>query len=306
MRILVTGGAGFIASHVTDAYLAAGHQVAVVDNLFHGKREQVPAGAEFFELDIREPSFEDAFESFKPDIVNHHAAQISVRESVNNPSEDASVNILGSIKLIELVIKYKVRKVLFASTGGALYGEQEVYPAPESHPTWPVSPYGAAKLTVEKYLNVFRFIHGLNYVALRYSNVYGPRQDPHGEAGVVAIFAASMWQGKTPTINGTGKQTRDYVFVKDVARANLLALDEKVQGHINIATGIETDVNGIFHHLRESIGADVQEVHGPAMPGEQLRSVLDTSLAKQLMDWQPRVSLKEGMQETAQYFQGRG
>jgi len=305
MRILVTGGAGFIGSHVADLLAGSGHEVAVVDNLSRGKKENVPAKARLYIQDLRAPGLDQVFAEFRPEVVDHHAAQISVRESVANPIFDAEVNILGSLRLLELAVKHRVKKFIFASTGGAVYGEQDYFPADEKHPTRPLSPYAVSKLAVEKYLFFFRQTHGLPYVALRYSNVYGPRQDPFGEAGVVAIFCEKLWRGETPTINGAGEQTRDFVYVGDVARANLLALDEKVAGEINIATGVETSVNTVFRTLREVTGAKVEERHGPPMPGEQLRSVLDPRLAKQKLGWEPTFSLKDGLLLTADFFRPR-
>jgi UDP-glucose 4-epimerase len=306
MRILLTGGAGFIGSHVADLLAGSGYEVAVVDNLSRGRKEKVPGKARLFVRDLRDPGLEEVFSEFRPEIVDHHAAQISVRDSVADPVFDAEVNILGSLKLLELAVKHRVKKFIFASTGGAVYGEQDYFPADEKHPTRPLSPYAIAKLAVEKYLFFYRATHGLPYVALRYSNVYGPRQDPYGEAGVVAIFCAKLWRGETPVINGAGEQTRDFVYVGDVARANLLALDEKVAGEINIATGVETSINTVFRTLREATGAKVEERHGPPMPGEQMRSVLDPGLAQQALGWEPRCSLKDGLLLTADFFRPRG
>ena len=302
MRILVTGGAGFIASHVADLYLGAGHEVAILDNLSRGKKANVPARARQFILDLRDPGVAEVFESFRPEVVNHHAAQVSVRESVADPIYDAEVNVLGSVRLLELAVRHRVKKFIFASTGGAIYGEQDYFPADEKHPNRPLSPYAIAKLAVEKYLFFYKQTHGLSYVALRYANVYGPRQDPFGEAGVVAIFCEKLWRGETPVINGAGEQTRDFVYVADLARASLAALDETVQGEINVATGIETSVNQVFHILREATGAKVAEKHGPAKPGEQLRSVLDARLAAKVLGWKPEISIAQGLRLTADYF----
>lgn len=302
MRILVTGGAGFIGSHVADLLVGSGHEVAVVDNLSRGKKSNVPARARLYVQDLRRPGLEKVFAEFRPELVNHHAAQISVRDSVADPLGDAEVNILGSLRLLELSVKHRVKKFIFASTGGAVYGEQDYFPADEKHPTRPLSPYAISKLAVEKYLFFYRQTHRLPYAALRYSNVYGPRQDPFGEAGVVAIFCEKLWRGETPVINGSGEQTRDFVFAGDVARANLLALSDQVQGEINIATGVETSVNTVFRTLREAIGAKVEERHGPPMPGEQMRSVLDARLAKQVLGWQPSTPISDGLALTADFF----
>jgi UDP-glucose 4-epimerase len=303
MRILVTGGAGFIASHIVDAYLAHGHRVSVVDNLSRGKIEQVNKRARFFKADIRDQArMEKIFRTFKPEIVNHHAAQIDLRKSVADPAMDAGVNILGSLILLELARKHRVKKFIFASTGGALYGEQDYFPADENHPIRPLSPYGIAKRAVELYLFYYQAVHGMNYVSLRYSNVYGPRQDPFGEAGVVAIFAEKLWRNLQPVINGDGRQTRDYVYVGDVVEANLLALKRGLSGPFNIGTGKETSVNQIFNALKKITGAELKPLHGPAKKGEQRRSVLDSSLARKLMGWKPKVSLTEGISLTAEFF----
>jgi len=303
MRILVTGGAGFIASHIVDAYLAHGHRVSVVDNLSRGKIEQVNKRARFLKADIRDQArMEKIFRTFKPEIVNHHAAQIDLRKSVADPAMDAGVNILGSLILLELARKHRVKKFIFASTGGALYGEQDYFPADENHPIRPLSPYGIAKRAVELYLFYYQAVHGMNYVSLRYSNVYGPRQDPFGEAGVVAIFAEKLWRNLQPVINGDGRQTRDYVYVGDVVEANLLALKRGLSGPFNIGTGKETSVNQIFNALKKITGAELKPLHGPAKKGEQRRSVLDSSLARKLMGWKPKVSLTEGISLTAEFF----
>jgi len=303
MRILVTGGAGFIASHITDAYLAAGHKLAVVDDLSRGKLEQVNGKARFFKADVRDKArLEKVFRSFRPEIVNHHAAQIDLRKSVADPAMDAMINIIGSVNVLELALKSRAKKVIFASTGGALYGEQDYFPADEDHPIRPLSPYGIAKRAVELYLFYYRAVHGLDYVSLRYSNVYGPRQDPRGEAGVVAIFAQKLWSKAAPTINGSGRQTRDYVFVGDVVAANLAALKRGVSGPFNIGTGKETTVNEIFSVLNKKIGAKAKPVHGPAKKGEQKRSVLDNRLARKVLGWKPKVNLAAGLRLTAQSF----
>ncbi|HEX2182852.1 MAG TPA: NAD-dependent epimerase/dehydratase family protein [Rubrobacteraceae bacterium] len=223
MRVLVTGGAGFIGSHVADLLLARGHEVAIADDLSRGRRANVPEGAAFYEADVRSGCGE-VFRGFGPEAVCHQAAQVDVRRSVAEPDLDADVNILGTIRLLENCVRYGVGRFVFASTGGAIYGEQRVFPAPEDHPEYPLSPYGVSKLAAERYLRFYQAHHGLPCVALRYANVYGPRQDPHGEAGVVAIFASRLAAGERCTINGSGEQTRDYVYAGDVARANLLAL----------------------------------------------------------------------------------
>ncbi|MFO7768691.1 MAG: NAD-dependent epimerase/dehydratase family protein, partial [bacterium] len=252
LRILVTGGAGFIGSHVTDAFIARGHAVAVLDDLSTGDPALIHPGAEFFEGDIRDAErVEDVFRSFRPDVLDHHAAQMDVRRSVADPRFDAEVNILGSLTLLDACVRHGTGRVIFASTGGAIYGEQERFPADEGHPADPVSPYGAAKLAAEKYLNVYHTLHGLSYAALRYGNVYGPRQNPFGEAGVVAIFTHMLLEGEEPVINGDGLQTRDYVYVGDVVAANLAALEGTGSLVVNIGTGRETTVVDIYRGVVE-------------------------------------------------------
>lgn len=302
MKILLTGGAGFIGSHIADAYVEAGHEVLVIDNLSSGKKENVPAPARFVLCDIESDTAEEAVRTFRPEVVNHHAAQINVRASVADPRFDAEVNILGTIRLLEACRKYSVRKFLFASSGGAGYGEQEVFPADENHPVRPVSPYGVAKIAAELYLHFYRIQYGLDYTALRYSNVYGPRQDPHGEAGVVAIFCERLLKGQMAIVNGDGEQTRDYVYVGDVVRANVAALHRGGGRSINIGTGIETNVNGIFRMIRDLSGSAQEEIHGPAMPGEQRRSCLENLLALEELEWYPETPLEEGLALTLSFF----
>jgi UDP-glucose 4-epimerase len=305
MKILVTGGAGFIGSHIADAFIAHGHQVTIIDNLVTGRRENVNARAAFQQIDICDAGVAEIFARGQFDVVCHHAAQMDVRRSVVDPRYDAEVNILGTLNLLQQCQNTGVKKFLFASTGGAIYGEQVGFPADEEHPTWPASPYGISKLACEKYIYFFAQNYGLRYVFLRYANVYGPRQNPHGEAGVVAIFCTRLLKGEQAVINGDGKQTRDYVYVGDVVRANLLALNYPENDYFNIGTGIETDVNTIFHWLNEAAGAGMPEHHGPAKEGEQLRSVLANDKARRLLDWQPKVSLAEGLKETAEWFRKR-
>ena len=302
MKILVTGGAGFIGSHVADLYIEAGHEVVVMDNLSTGVRQNVPEKAKFIRMGIRDSKVEDVFRKEEFDVVNHHAAQIDVRVSVDDPVYDASMNIIGSLNILQNCLKYEVKKVQFASTGGALYGEQDYFPADEKHPIRPLSPYGIGKRCIEKYLYYYNQVHGLQYAALRYANVYGPRQNPHGEAGVVAIFCDRLITGKDTVINGDGKQTRDYVYVGDVARANLLTLEPELNCDLNIGTGIENDVNTIFETLNQAGSFNAPEKHGQAMNGEQQRSVIAWKLAKELIGWQPEVDLEEGLGKTLEYF----
>ena len=302
MKILITGGAGFIGSNIADAYVEAGHDILVIDDLSSGKRENAPGAARFVLCDIDSETAVEAIRTFRPEIVNHHAAQINVRASVADPRFDAQVNVLGTIRLLEACRQNGVRKFLFASSGGAGYGEQVRFPADENHPTWPVSPYGAAKISAELYLNFYRVQYGLDYTAMRYSNVYGPRQDPHGEAGVVAIFCERLLKGQTAIVNGDGEQTRDYVFVDDVVRANIAALEKGGGRSINIGTGIETSVNTIFRTLRNLSGSSQEEIHGPPMQGEQRRSCLENLLALEELGWYPETSLEEGLARTLSFF----
>ncbi len=302
MNILVTGGAGFIGSHIADACLDAGHRVIIVDNLSTGRIENVNPRAMFHNVDIRAKEMEKIFTGERIEVVVHQAAQMDVRKSVDDPSFDCSVNILGSINLLELSRRAGIRKFVFASTGGAIYGEQDYFPADEAHPLRPVSPYGISKLAVEKYLFFYHHQYGLQYIALRYANVYGPRQNPLGEAGVVAIFSRKLLAGERPVINGDGKQTRDYVFVQDVVRANMLAIQYPATDIFNVGTGCETTVNEIFESLRAAAGPRVEPIYGPAKQGEQFRSVLSHDHIRQAIDWRPEVPIGEGLQRTMEYF----
>lgn len=302
MKMLVTGGAGFIGSHLADALIERGHQVVIIDNLVTGRRQNINPKAKFYEADIRDGNMAEIFQRERFDVIFHQAAQMDVRYSVADPRYDAEVNILGTLNLLQNCQKTAVKKFLFASTGGAVYGEQIAFPADEEHPCWPSSPYGVTKMTCERYIYFFGLTYGLKYALMRYANVYGPRQNPHGEAGVVAIFCQRMLRGDQPIINGDGKQTRDYVYVGDVVAANLLALDYPHNDYFNVGTGVETDVNAIFARINEALDAGCKEVHGPAKPGEQLRSVLSYEKARRLLDWHPKVSLDEGLRETAAWF----
>lgn len=302
MKILISGGAGFIGSHIADKYIELGHQVVIVDNLVTGQKENIPPKATFYEMDICDQALRQIFEKEKPEIVSHQAAQMDVRKSVEDPIYDATVNVLGGLNLFQNCAKHYVKKVIFASTGGAIYGEQDYFPADENHLLRPLSPYGITKLTTEKYLYFYLQTYKLNYTILRYANVYGPRQNPHGEAGVVAIFTTKMLKGEQPIINGDGKQTRDYVYVGDVVAANAIALKTAQNKIYNIGTGIETDVNVLFNEIKEAMGKDFPEVHGPAKAGEQLRSVLDNSLIQKEQRWKPSVSLSEGLKMTVESF----
>ena len=302
MRVLLTGGAGFIGSHVTEHLLSRGHEVAVVDDLSSGKKENVPEGASFYELDVR-TGCTGLFEEFRPEALCHQAAQMDVRRSVREPDFDADVNILGTLRLLENCVRYGIEKVIFASTGGAIYGEQHERPTPEDHPPYPVSPYGVSKLAGERYLFFYHVQYGLPYAALRYANVYGPRQDPHGEAGVVAVFSSNLAGGRVSTIYGTGEQTRDYVHVEDVARANMLALEgAPSSGAYNIGTGIETNVEELYGLLREISGKDLPFEHSPTRPGEQSRSSISPAKAARSLGWRPEVDLTAGLEDTLRFF----
>ena len=302
MKILVTGGAGFIASQIADAYIAEGHKVFILDDLSTGFEKNVNTKAVFIKKDIIDPSLSKLFEKEKFDVVNHHAAQMDVRKSVADPSFDAATNILGTINLLQNCVKTGVKKFMFASTGGAVYGEQTYFPADENHSTSPLSPYGVSKLTVEKYLFFYYVQHKLKYTILRYANIYGPRQNAMGEAGVVAIFSTKLLKGEQPVINGNGEQTRDYVFVGDVVKANLLTLNENSCNTYNIGTGIETNVNDLYKTLNKIIGNGQQEKHGPAAPGEQMRSVITSDKIFNKFNWRPTTNINDGLIQTVNYF----
>ncbi len=303
MRALVTGGAGFIGSHIADAYLAAGHEVWIVDDLSTGRTANIPAHAHFVQADIQDATVRELIVSERIEVVNHHAAQLDVRRSVADPLFDARVNILGLLNVLEGARQASCQRVIFASSGGTVYGEQETFPASEDHVTQPISPYGVSKRTGELYLHFYRVAYGLHYVALRYANVYGPRQDPHGEAGVVAIFTRKLLAGQGITINGDGKQTRDYVFVGDVAQANMTALSVDYTGPINIGTAKEIDVNTLAAHLQRIIpGRPDRAEYGSAKRGEQRRSVLAWDRAARILGWKPTTPLDEGLKRTVAFF----
>jgi UDP-glucose 4-epimerase len=302
MKIVVTGGAGFIGSNIVDAYLEEGHEVHILDDFSTGQKSNLNRKAELHEVDITDPRAARVIERIKPDAMSHHAAQMDVRHSVADPTFDARVNIIGFITLLEAAKNAGVKKVIFASSGGAVYGEQDVFPAPEDHVTRPASPYGVSKRAGELYLSYYQQTFGLPYIALRYANVYGPRQSAKGEAGVVAIFLTLLLAGKTPVINGDGGQTRDYVYVGDVVAANVNALSSSFVGAVNVGTGVETDVISLFQHLRRAVGSEIQAVHGPAKTGEQRRSSLDARRATEVLGWRPRMALADGLQRTAEYY----
>jgi UDP-glucose 4-epimerase len=306
MRILVTGGAGFIGSHVVDTYIEAGHQVTIVDDLSTGRRENLNPAATFYEIDIRDPQLAEVFEREQPEVVNHHAAQMAVLVSMRDPCFDADVNILGSLNLLECARTHGTRKVIFISSGGAIYGEPVELPCTEAHPVYPLSPYGASKYAFEKYLHVYSYNHGIDYTVFRYGNVYGPRQDPHGEAGVVAIFAGKMLAGETPRINGSGEQERDFVYVGDIARANLLGLETGSRREFNLGTGQGTSVNEIAAHLKALTDHAGDLPHDPAKAGEVFKIYIDAARARQELGWEAQVDLRTGLARTVAYFRKQG
>jgi UDP-glucose 4-epimerase len=299
MRILVTGGAGFIASHVADGFVAAGHDVAVLDNLSTGFCRNVPAAATFFEGDIRDAEFvRRVFRDFRPDVVDHHAAQMDVRKSLDDPVFDAQCNIVGSINLILAALDVGTQRIIYASTGGAVYGEPQHLPVTEDHAIRPECAYGITKHTVEHYLELYRILSGLKYVVLRYPNVFGPRQNPKGEAGVNAIFIGLMLMGKTPTIFGDGGQVRDYVFVSDIVDANVRALQKGDGQILNIGSGVGTSVNEIYDALSRILDFKFPAQHVAARPGEIQRVYLDARRAHQVLGWKMTVPFEEGLRRT--------
>jgi UDP-glucose 4-epimerase len=303
MKVLITGGAGFIGSHVVDLYLDSGYEVVVVDDLSTGRQSNLNSAARFYNLDIRSPELHHIFEKERPDYINHHAAQADVRRSVAEPVFDAEVNVLGSINLLECARRYGIRRFVYISSGGAVYGEPEYLPCDEEHPIYPLCPYGVSKYTVEQYLFMYQQIHRLNYVVLRYPNVYGPRQDPHGEAGVVAIFTSKMLEGKQVVINGDGKQTRDFVYVEDCARANLLATTSgRCNTVYNIGSAQGTSVMEVFSLLKEIIGYSRQPVNAEPKIGETRHIFLDAERARRELEWESSIPLAVGLERTVDHF----
>jgi UDP-glucose 4-epimerase len=306
MRILVTGGAGFIGSHVAEAYREAGHHVAAVDALLGAAPDRTPAGVRLYRVDIRRPELADVFREERPEVVAHLAAQANVRQSLADPLSDAETNVLGTLRVLELSARHGVTQVIFSSTAGALYGEPQTLPVREDHPVLPTSPYGLHKFLGEQYMLYYRRVHGLNTVILRYGNVYGPRQAPETEAGVVAIFTEAFLSGRRPVIFGDGTQVRDFVFVGDVADANLRALGRVIPDPVHIGTGVGTSVNELAAQLRALTDAPVSPEHGPAVPGEVYRIYLDVARAERVLGWRPRVALEEGLRRTVEWFTARG
>ena len=302
MKVLVTGGAGFIGSHVADALAGEGHDVHILDDLSSGKEENVSPDATLHRMDIRDAAVGGLFEKNQFEVLVHHAAQMDVRRSVADPAFDANVNLIGFLNLMEQGRQHGLRKVVFASTGGAIYGEPEYAPQDEQHPLRPLSPYGITKLCTEKYLYFYEQEYGIPFVALRYGNVYGPRQNPHGEAGVIAIFIDRLLSDTQAIIFGDGDQTRDYVYVGDVVRANLAAVKHPGSGTFNVGTSIETSVNRLFQLLRDEVRPTMLERHEPARPGEQRRSVLDYAHARAVLDWSPQIAIEEGLSATVEWF----
>ncbi len=302
-KILVTGGAGFIGSHVVDLFVSHGYEVVIVDDLSTGRASNLNPAAKFYQLDIRDPKIREVFESERPDYVSHHAAQMDVRRSVVQPLFDADVNILGSINLIECAKEFNVKHFVYISSGGAAYGEPETLPCDEMHAINPICQYGASKHTVEHYLYMYYVNYGLNYTVLRYPNVFGPRQDPHGEAGVVAIFTGKMLLGEPVMINGDGEQTRDFVFVRDCAYGNYLAVTvDHPSGIYNLGWSRPTSINEIFSNLAKITNYPLSVAYGPAKVGETRHIYLNAAKANRDLGWSPTVSLEDGLRETVEYF----
>lgn len=307
MRILITGGAGFIGSHLADRLIKNGDKVILIDNLSTGKKENINPKAKFYKIDIQSPKISNILKKEKPEILFHLAAQIDVRKSVEDPIKDAKINILGSLNVIknfyqESLKNIKKPKIIFSSTGGAIYGDAKIIPTPETYPEFPLSPYGVCKLTIEKYLNYYWKVFNIPYVALRYANVYGPRQNSKGESGVVSIFIDKLFSGENPIINGSGKQTRDFVFIEDIIEANILAMKKNKVGVYNIGTGKETDINTIFQKLKKITNSNLKAVHCLEKKGEQKRSCLDYKKAQKELSWKPKYNLDEGLIKTVGWF----
>ncbi|MBC8288232.1 MAG: GDP-mannose 4,6-dehydratase [Nitrospinae bacterium] len=305
MNILVTGGAGFIGSHLVNTYIEAGHHVVVIDNLSSGELRFLNPRAKFYKMDILDHKVYDVLKNEGIDTINHHAAQVSVSGSIADPIYDANSNIVGTLQLLQNAVSLRVEKFIFASTGGGMYGEQKFFPAGEDHPCQPLSPYGVSKLSAENYLGLFNEKYGLSTTVLRYSNVFGPHQNPHGEAGVVAIFCEKLVKDQQPVICGDGKQTRDFISVRDVAQANLIALDHTCTGTYNVGTGIETSVNSLSECLLGVAGKKISAMHGLARNGEQRRSVLDYKKFHEGFGWKPEITLEQGLVETYDFFQNQ-
>jgi len=306
MNILVTGGAGFIGSHIVDAYINNNHNVVIIDDMSRGRKEFINPKATFHQISISDPQLANIIQKESIKVISHHAAQISVSDSVKNPVKDAESNIIGTLQLLQNAVECGVDKFIFASTGGAIYGEQDYFPASEDHPQKPTSPYGLSKLSVEGYLKFYKEQYGLKSIIFRYGNVFGPRQNPNGEAGVVAIFNNRLLKGQAPIINGDGEQTRDYIFVRDVVNANLLALKLNGSDTFNVGTGQETSVNELTHLILEVAESNIKVKASKKNNFEQRRSCLDCKKLKGSLNWSPKVSLKEGLSETFIFFKNNG
>jgi len=306
MKILVTGGAGFIASHVVDKYIKLGHEVVVVDNLSSGFKHNVNPKAKFYEIDIRSKELEQIFKNEKPEIVNHHAAQISVPVSVKEPEFDAEVNAVGFLNILQNCVKYKVKKVIFISSGGAVYGEAEEYPTTESYDPKPLSPYAIHKYVSEKYLYFYNHQYGLKYTVLRYANVFGPRQIPHGEAGVVSIFITNFRDNKKTYLYAFDEEPdgmiRDYVFVRDIVNANVLALDRGKLTAYNIGTGLETTTGQLYREIALQMNTQIEPVLKGARLGDIRKSCLNIEKARNEFGWEPKYTLRDGVRETIDFF----
>lgn len=302
-RILITGGAGFIGSHLADALIEHGHEVAILDNFRTGRRAYVPEGATLYEVDITDSvAVRECLTAFSPEVISHHAGQINVRESLASPQTDAAINILGSLILLEACSGSSVEHLLFSSTGGALYGDEVARPTPESAPTTPQSPYGIAKLTVEEYLRVLGPLQQLAVTVFRYANVYGPRQIVEGEAGVIAIFCERLRDGRAPEIYGDGEQTRDYIHVSDIVAANVAAIEGRVTGTFNLGTGVGSSLNQATSVLLQAAQSTIAPIYGSARVGEIRDSVLDASRAAQALGWSPQIALESGLMDTWSWF----
>lgn len=303
MNIIITGGCGFIGSHIADKLLDAGHSVAVIDNLATGDIKNLNPGARFYECDIRDGKIEEIFIKEQPETVFHLAAQINVRKSEEDPFSDIDININGSVNIIKHFVALKgEKKLVFASTGGAIYGEASLLPTPETAEPFPLSPYGISKLAVEKYLFYFAAFYGLNFAALRFGNVYGPRQNASSEAGVVAIFTEKLLNKQIPVIFGDGRQTRDFVYIDDVVDANIMAVQKDIKGIFNIGTGIETDINSVFDYIQKEVGSSAKKIYGRPQKGDIKRSCLSSGKMKKISGWKPSLNIEEGIKKTVRWF----
>lgn len=302
MKILITGGAGFIGSHLVDRLIKKGNTVVIIDNLSTGDKRNINKKAIFYKMDICDVNMGKIFKKEKPKIVFHFAAKVDVKKSIDNPMEDAKTNILGSINVLENCAKCNVKKVIFSSTGGGIYGEADSIPTSENYPANPISPYGLSKLTVEHYLNYYNRVFKIPFVSLRLANVYGPRQSPRSESGVMAIFCHNIFCGRDLKINGTGRQTRDFVYVEDAVRSSMLAMQTKKTGVFNIATARETSINAVFNLVKKESGLHCKKIHIKSRKGEQKRSCLSYLKFKKAFNWQPQYSLKQGVKNTIAWY----